>query len=494
MSGITIEKVNETTTIFKITNGSLNVTVKQGNLEAELCDAIVNPTNEKMDPDGGLDSLIHDVMGKFFADQVAAVSEEMEGNACPVGQSRIFVARTRTNPKVARFVINTVGPAYTPENAEQAAFYLQSCYSTSFALANAYALTSIAYPAISCGAFHYPPAEAAQVGIESIRQYAFNVKDVRFILYEPKNYQIFVKEWTKYAQKVNETSAVSANARGRLRMIPKPSSESLNSVRCSLCNEKKALATGKILCVDCSQLARSTLFDNFLQRLRTASEVSFQEIQKVCRVLQPIFNYYPIAYTPARKYDHSIHKRDAVAEHYVQSYCDHQFRITMPMAVVGDGNCFYNTFVKLGGAGTTIETSAMTPVELRARNVVELALRMNEYKSNYQSLASIFDDCEKYVQYEMVLDTNYAAIWDLLSIPTVLNINVISVYPRVNGPDDTYYQLLNNKKFKPLISSGTIGEDREVKLLFSHCNKPINFGVKKENWTPNHFVPLLSLR
>ncbi|CAF1368209.1 unnamed protein product [Rotaria magnacalcarata] len=494
MSGITIEKVNETTTIFKITNGSLNVTVKQGDLGAELCDAIVNPTNENMNPNGGLDSKIHTVMGKFFTDQVTAVSEEMEGNACPVGQSRIFVGRTRTNPKVARFVINTVGPAYTPASTEKAAFYLQSCYSTSFALANAYGLTSIAYPAISCGAFRYPPAEAAQVGIESIRQYAVNVKDVRFILFERNFYEIFVNEWTAYAQKVNETSAVPAHGRDRLRLVPKTSLESLNSVRCSLCNGKKPLATGKILCVDCSQLARSDLFDNFLQRLRNASEGSFQEIQRVCGVLQPILNYYPIAYTPARKYDHSIHKRDAIAEHYVQSHCDYQFRTTMPMAVVGDGNCFYNTFVKLGGAGTTIETSAMTPVELRARNVVELVLRMKEYKTKYQSLEPIFDDFEKYVQYEMVLDTNYAAIWDLLSISTVLNINVISVYPKVNGTDDIYYQLLNNKTFKPLTSSGTIGEDRVVKLLFSHCNKPVNFGVKKENWTPNHFVPLLSLR
>ncbi|CAF3291161.1 unnamed protein product, partial [Rotaria sp. Silwood2] len=227
-------------------------------------------------------------------------------------------------------------------------------------------------------------------------------------------------------------------------------------------------------------------------------------LEKACKLLKPILNYYPLLYTPVQKFDQSIHKRDSAAEYYVQSYCDKQFRNTMPVAVVGDGNCFYNTFLKLAGAGTTTEASAVTSIELRARNVVELVLRINEYKTKYEPLEMILDDFEDYVRKEMVHDTHFASIWDLLSIPTVLNIDVISVYPKVNGDDDLHYQMLNNKKFNPLINKeAKIHKQskveapktvRDVKLLFSNCNKQLKLKSTTQSWMPNHFVPLLNLR
>ncbi|CAF1253311.1 unnamed protein product [Rotaria sordida] len=207
--------------------------------------------------------------------------------------------------------------------------------------------------------------------------------------------------------------------------------------------------------------------------------------------------------TLLQKFDQSIHKRDSAAEYYLQNHCDKQFRDTMPMAIVGDGNCFYNTFLKLSGAGTTTEASSVTPVELRARNVVELVLRTNEYKIKYKSLEVLLDNFEQYVLKEMVHDTHFATIWDLLSIPTVLNIDVISIYPKVNGDDDMNYKLLNSIRFKPLISQETTNNKqlkletiavRDVKLLFSNCNKLTKFAPKKQDWMPNHFVPLLNLR
>lgn len=495
-----IEKIDDNTTVFKLANGSLNVTIKRGDLSKEICDAIVNPTNTSMKPSGGLDTIIHREMGTFFSEQVQTIAEDLKENACPIGQSRIFISRTRKHPNVARYVINTVGPVYTKDTKDSAAFNLQSCYSTSFTLANAYGLTSIAYPAISCGAYHYPIDEAAKVAIESVRDYAFNVKDVRFVLFEAKVHEIFIKEWTVYAEKINELAA--ADGRLRLRPATPVSKESMNALKCVLCKEAKTLASGKVLCVECVQLTRLELFDKFLQRLRNQAEQSFTELQKTCNVLAPVLKYYPISYTPARKFDHSFHKRDAIAEHYVQIHCDHKFRSTMPMAVVGDGNCFYNTFVKLGGAGTTLEESGISPIELRARNVVELVLNIKEYKTKYQSLAPILDNFENYVAQEMVCDTNYVAPWDILSIPTVLNVEVICVYPRVNGKEDMNYTLLNDKTFKPLesaasastSSSNVLTEERQVRLLFSHWNKPLNHGNKKEHWTPNHFVPLLNLR
>ncbi len=488
--------------IFKFANGSLIVTIQQGDLSKEACDAIVNSTNLSMTHNGGLDTIIHKTMGQYFTDQVVAIINKKKEHACPVGQSRIFIAKFNRDENMARFVINTVGPVYKKEEQEQAAFQLQSCYYTSLALANLYGLSSIAYPAISCGVNKFPPNEAAKVGIESVRQYSYHVKDVRFILFDRQTYDIFVQEWTDYSQKVNREANIT-DERDRPCTPPPPTPPPSSARYCVLCKEKQLTIDRQLLCNDCSNKRRSEIFIKFLQRLRYAAEKSYDDLRRECDLLKPILSSYPLVYKPAQKFDLSIHTRDEIAEHYLQTQCDKEFRrATMPMAIVGDGNCFYNTFVKLGGVGTTTEASSITPIELRARNVVELVLNINEYEKKYQSLKVILDDFEDYVKNEMVHDTNYAAIWDFLSIPTVLNINVISVYPKVNGDSDLNYQNLNGRVYTPLINEDIMNNNelkvtttpsKDVKILFSHCNKPVQFGAKKENWTPNHFVPILNL-
>ena len=172
------------------------------------------------------------------------------------------------------------------------------------------------------------------------------------------------------------------------------------------------------------------------------------------------------------------------------------------MAVVGDGNCFYNTFVKLGGVGTTTDASTLTSIELRARNIVELVLNVHAYRSQYHGLSAILDKYEEYVRQEMVRDGNYVSVWDLLSIPTVLNIRVISVYPKVNGAEDLYYQNLYGKLFIPLPTETDADNEqtkseasttlKDVKLLYSKCVRPlVGYSKLKTEWTPNHFVPIL---
>jgi O-acetyl-ADP-ribose deacetylase (regulator of RNase III) len=486
-------------------NGSLDVTIRNGDLSKESCDVIVNPTNVSMCPDGGLDSLVHQSMGQFFTDQVVAIHKDMKANSCPHGQSRIFIAKFTREENDARYVISTVGPLYSNEDKDRAAFLLKSCYYTSLALANLYQLSSIAYPAISCGANGFPADEAANVAIESIRNYSYNVKDVRFVLYDRWIYDTFVQEWTNYAQRVNReanisdqiTSDTTSESPQKSKIPPKPSAR-----YCVLCKERQLPIDRQLLCLNCSNLTRPELFSNFLSNLRAAAEKSYDDLRKECQLLKPILKSYPLAYNPAQIFDQSIHQRDPVAEHYLQSHCDKAFRNKLPMAIVGDGNCFYNTFVKLGGVGTTTDASTLTPVELRARNIVELVLNVDVYRSQYYDLSTILDNFEKYVREEMVRDTNYVAIWDLLSIPTVLNIQMISIYPKVNGPDDLHCRYLNGKLYIPLQTETDVDNQekqtetstipKEVKLLFSNCNRPsLGLSKNKKDWLPNHFVPLL---
>ena len=81
---------------------------------------------------------------------------------CKPGEAKF----TRGHGLPARFVIHTVGPIWAGGEHEEAEV-LANCYRNSLALAVAHGLKTIALPAISCGAYGYPIAEAAEVAVES---------------------------------------------------------------------------------------------------------------------------------------------------------------------------------------------------------------------------------------------------------------------------------------------------------------------------------------
>ncbi|CAF1034668.1 unnamed protein product [Didymodactylos carnosus] len=196
MSAITIVRPNNISIQFKFNNSSLVVTMKQGDLSKEECDAIVNPTNNNMKPDGGLDNILHSVGGSFYSAQVMIMTKRFEEYSCPTGQSRIFLNDADNKTP---FIINTVGPIYSAAECQKSALQLTSCYYTSLSLANLYGLASIAYSAISCGQHAYPTEQAAKIAFESVQKYAFNVSDIRFVLFDQHIYDTFVNEWCKLA-------------------------------------------------------------------------------------------------------------------------------------------------------------------------------------------------------------------------------------------------------------------------------------------------------
>jgi O-acetyl-ADP-ribose deacetylase (regulator of RNase III) len=94
----------------------------------------------------------------------------------------------------ARHVIHTVGPVYSgsPGDAET----LASCYAESLRLADAEGLKSVSFPAISCGVYGYPLAEAAEVALSAVTDYiggATGLELVRFVLFDPRAYDAFTK-------------------------------------------------------------------------------------------------------------------------------------------------------------------------------------------------------------------------------------------------------------------------------------------------------------
>ena len=148
---------------------------------------------------------------------------------------------------------------------------------------------------------------------------------------------------------------------------------------------------------------------------------------------------------------------------------------------------FYNTFVVIT---RTIghPQATLTPVELRTRNIIELVLNRQAYQEKYNRLLVFCDQLERYVVREMVRDRSYAATRDFFSMATVLNVHIISIYPRVNGNADSYQITFINAIFTSLTSQpngDTTTDVREVRILFSNDKQP----VKTREWLPNHFVP-----
>lgn len=88
------------------------------------------------------------------------------GMRCPTGEARI----TAGFALPARHVIHTVGPVWQGGDAGEAEA-LAACYRNSLSLAAAHGLERIAFPAISCGVYGYPPRDAVAIAVEAVRTF-----------------------------------------------------------------------------------------------------------------------------------------------------------------------------------------------------------------------------------------------------------------------------------------------------------------------------------
>lgn len=126
-------------------------------------DAIVNAANPGLLGGGGVDGAIHRAAGPALLEACRRIPEVAPGIRCPTGEARM----TPGFDLPARYVIHTVGPIWQGGD-EGEADALASCYRHSIALAREYGLKSIAFPAISCGIYGYPPEQAARVALAAV--------------------------------------------------------------------------------------------------------------------------------------------------------------------------------------------------------------------------------------------------------------------------------------------------------------------------------------
>lgn len=143
----------------------MSLTVEIADLTTLAVDAIVNAANVTLLGGGGVDGAIHRTAGPELLAACRALPEVAPGVRCPTGEARV----TPGFRLPARFVVHTVGPVWRGGMQDEPAL-LGSCYRQSVALAAQQGLHTLAFPAISCGIYGYPLAQAAQVSVQALRE------------------------------------------------------------------------------------------------------------------------------------------------------------------------------------------------------------------------------------------------------------------------------------------------------------------------------------
>jgi O-acetyl-ADP-ribose deacetylase (regulator of RNase III) len=143
---------------------TMELDVHQVDITTLAVDAIVNAANATLLGGGGVDGAIHHEAGPRLLEACRALPEIRPGVRCPTGEARI----TPGFDLPARYVIHTVGPVWRGGGNDEAGL-LASCYRNSLQLALDRDLDSIAFPAISCGAYGYPIPDATRVAVDSLR-------------------------------------------------------------------------------------------------------------------------------------------------------------------------------------------------------------------------------------------------------------------------------------------------------------------------------------
>lgn len=167
--------------------GRGRIELHQGDITQQEVDAIVNAANSALAGGGGVDGAIHRNGGPSIMQE----TDERYPEGCPTGSAVI----TGGGTLAARYVIHTVGPIWRGGQSNEAA-QLRQAYDHSLKLAKENECRSIAFPALSTGAYRYPLDQASRIALGTTIEF-FREDDhalpeiVRFVLFDNAVYGAF---------------------------------------------------------------------------------------------------------------------------------------------------------------------------------------------------------------------------------------------------------------------------------------------------------------
>ena len=154
-----------------------------GDITTLKVDAIVNAANTTLLGGGGVDGAIHRAAGPQLVAECSALG------GCATGDAKI----TKGYNLPARQVIHTVGPVWHGGTRGEPEL-LRSAYRRCFEVAAQNGVTSIAFPAISCGVYGYPMRDGAAVALSEAREAAGNnplLERIVFVLFNAEAAQVY---------------------------------------------------------------------------------------------------------------------------------------------------------------------------------------------------------------------------------------------------------------------------------------------------------------
>jgi O-acetyl-ADP-ribose deacetylase (regulator of RNase III) len=154
----------------------------RGDITQQDTEAIVNAANSSLLGGGGVDGAIHRAAGPGLLAECRTLG------GCPPGEARL----TRGYRLQAKYVIHGVGPIYSGSPGD--AKLLASVHRHALQLALEHNISSVAFPAISTGAYGYPMEEAAPIALRTVidflRQHP-EIRLVRFVLFGHRAYETY---------------------------------------------------------------------------------------------------------------------------------------------------------------------------------------------------------------------------------------------------------------------------------------------------------------
>lgn len=173
---------------MKVQFGAHTIELVQGDITRQAVDALVNAANARLAGGGGVDGALHRAGGPSILEE----TRRRYPLGCPVGDA----VPTAAGNLPARFIFHAVGPVWSGGHRGEPEL-LRSAYRRCLELAVEHQCRSVAFPALSTGAYCYPIDLAAEQALEEVRGFLSGLDSsplrVRFVLFDQGAYAAFAR-------------------------------------------------------------------------------------------------------------------------------------------------------------------------------------------------------------------------------------------------------------------------------------------------------------